>query len=385
MTITVAELINPKSEDTLLTEQLALLAAADPPLPVTAWQPGDVALTLLETEAGALADVHQTVGLLGAAAFLGTATGGWLTLRAKSTFDLDRILATYTTGTGTLTNAASAGPYSITPGGLVVATPGGLRYRSTNLGNVTVPAGGSVSIGMRAEGSGTAYNRAGGDLSVLVTPANAGMSFAAASGSLWITATARDEETDAALVARCRARWATLAVAGCGTRDAYTFNILGAQRPNGDSAGVTRVGFLPAPGNGEVPIRIAGATGLISDADRDYVRAWIAVRKPITDTPLIEHAGEVAIDLSTSSVTFRAGFNTSANWEAVRTAVRDFVNAQPMGSDTELVLIDEAAIAAAIYGAVSRGSIADVDLTCGDTTVTTGSVATVDTSTLTFA
>ncbi|MDB4929453.1 MAG: Baseplate J-like protein [Myxococcaceae bacterium] len=381
----VTEILVAKTEDQLLAEQLGLMAAADPPFPVTAWAPGDVALTLVETDCAALADVHQTVGLLGASAFLGTATGDWLTLRAKSTFDLSRILATYTTGTVTLACSALAGPHTIGPGALVITTAAGYRFRSTNTGNVVVPQGGTVAVGVQAEAAGAAYNRTGGELTIVVTPALAGLSVTAASGAGWITRTARDEETDAALVTRCRARWATLATAGCGTRDAYTFNLLGALRPDGSSAGVTRAGFLSPPGNGEVPIRIAGATGPLSDADRNYVRTWIAARKPITDTPLIEHAGTVAVDLSSSTVTFKAGLNTSGNREAVRAAVRDFINAQPMGSDLEVVLIDEAAIAATIYRAAPAGSIADVDLGTGDVTVTNGYVATVDTSTLNFA
>lgn len=392
MTITsVTEVLVAKTEDELVDEQLVAMAAAEPPLPVTAWQPGDVALTLVETDAAALADLHQVVRLLGLAAFLSTAAdadggvGDWLTLRAKSTFDLDRIEATFTRGTVTLACTAAAGPHNIAPGQLVLTLPNGTRYRSTNASNVVVASGGTNTIAIQAEVAGTAGNQTLTGLVTIVSPALAGLSVTAASGVTWITATARNREENAALVTRCRARWATLATAGCGTRDAYTFNLLGALRPDGTSAGVTRVGFLSPPGNGDVPIRIAGATGPISDTDRDHVRTYIAARKPITDTPLIEHAGEVAVDLSTSTVTFKAGFNTSPNRTLVKNAVRDFVNAQPMGSDLEVVLIDEAAIAATIYRSVAAGSIADVDLTCGDTTVANGYVATVDETLLNFA
>ena len=154
----VAEILTAKTADQLTTEQLAVMAAADPPLPVTAYQPGSVALTLIDADCDALADVHATVAQLGASAFMGEATGDWLTLRAKSTFDLDRILATYTRGTVTLACTALAGPETITPGALVITTPSGLLYRSTNAANVVVPNNGNVTIPIRAEAAGTDYN-----------------------------------------------------------------------------------------------------------------------------------------------------------------------------------------------------------------------------------
>ena len=49
-----------------------------------------------------------------------------------------------------------------------------------------------------------------------------------------------------------------------------TFNILSA------GEGVTRVGFLAPPGDGSVPIVIAGASGLLTDGQRDAVRALVA-------------------------------------------------------------------------------------------------------------
>lgn len=380
----VTEILVAKTADTLVTEQLAVMAAADPPLPVTAYQPGSTALTLIEAEAEALADVHTTVGQLGASAFLGEATGDWLTLRAKSTFDLDRILASYTVGTVTLASTVLAGAVTITPGALVISTTGGLLYRSTNTTSITVAQAAFATVPMRAEGSGTDYNvsLAG---ATIVTPAAAGLSVSAASGVSWITTTARNEETDAELVTRCRARWATLAVAGCGTRAAYTYNLLSALMVDGvTSCGVTRVGFLAPPGDGSVPIRIAGSSGLLTNGQRDDARLWIADRKPITDTPVIEHAGTVAVNLTGSTVTFKAGYNTAGNRSAVRTAIETYVNAFSMGDDIDTPLLDESAIAAAIYASVP-GGFADVDLACGDVMVTAGSIATVDTSVITFA
>ena len=381
----VTEILTAKTADTLVTEQLAVMAAADPPLPVTAYQPGSAALTLIEAEAEALADVHTTVGQLGASAFLGEATGDWLTLRAKSTFDLDRILATYTLGSVTLACSALAGPETITPGALVITTPSGLLYRSTNTTSITVASGGTASVPMRAEGSGTDYNvsLAG---ATIVTPAAAGLSVSAASGVSWITTTARNEETDAELVTRCRARWATLAF-GAGTRAAYEYVLRSATMDNtetGTSCGVTRVGFAPALGTGAVGIAIAGSNGLLTDGQRDAVRTFVASRKPLTDTVTINHASTVAVNLSASTVRFKAGRNTLANRVKVQLAIENYVNALPMGDGGADIFVDESAIAYNIF-ASAPGLLIDVDLTCGDVAIPSLTVATVDTSVITFS
>ena len=383
----VTEILVAKTADDLVKDQLAVMQTADPPLPVTAWQEGGTARTLIDAECEALADVHATVAMLGASAFLGEATGEWLTLRAKSTFDLDRILATYTRGTVTLTCTALAGPETITPGALVITTPSGLLYRSTNAANVVVPNNGSVTIPVRAEASGKGYNvsLAG---ATIVTPAAAGMSVSAASLLTWITTTARDAETDPELRTRCRARWATLATAGCGTRDAYAFNILSATMDGtdtGTSAGATRVGFLNVPGDGTVPIRVAGSSGLLTDEQRDAIIAWVEVRRPITDTPEIAHATPVSVN-PVGTVTFKAGLNTSTNRSAVAAAIRAYVNALPMGGDLGAAFLDQAAVYAAIYASVPGGFV-DVDLSAPtDTSVGAGEVATISTTAgLTFA
>ena len=372
----VTEILTAKTADQLTTEQLTEMAAADPPLPVTAYQPGSVALTLIEADCDALADMHVTVAQLGASAFMGEAEGDWLTLRAKSTFDLERILATFARGTVTLACTALAGPETITPGALVITTPSGLLYRSTNASNVVVPSGGTNTIPIRAEAAGTDYNvsLAG---ATIVTPAAAGMSVSAASLLTWITTTARNEETDDELRTRCRARWATLATAGCGTRDAYVYNILSATldgTDEGTSAGATRVGFLSVPGDGTVPIRVAGSSGLLTDEQRDAIIAWVEVRRPITDTPEIAHATPVSVN-PVGTVTFKAGLNTSPNQSAVQAAISAYVNALPMGDDLGAAFLDQAQLFAAILAAVP-GGFTDVDLSAPtDTSMAAGEVA----------
>jgi len=378
----VTEILTAKSADTLVTEQLAVMAAADPPLPVTAYQPGSTALTLIEAEAEALADVHTTVGQLGASAFLGEATDDWLTLRARSTFDVERILATYTLGTVTLACSALAGPETITPGALVISTTSGLLYRSTNTASITVASGGTASVPMRAEGSGTDYNvsLAG---ATIVTPAAAGLSVSAAALLAWITVSARNEETDPELRARCRARWSTL---GSGfTRAAVTYWATSAALSGGavGSAGCTRVSFAAPAGDGSYTVYVAGASGVLGAPGVAAVQAELDLRKPITDSPVVTAAASATVTVA-GTVRFKSAA-TGAEQIAVTAAIRAYVDGLEMPDDGDTTTVDLAGIHAAVYGA-APGRIADVDLSspASDTSVSLGSVAVADTSGVSF-
>lgn len=362
-------LTNPPSETTLVSQALALLAAAG--FPVTSWQSGAVPRTLNAAASRVFADVYQVVEQIARGGFLDLATGAWLTRHARSRFSLERILATFTEGTLTLACASGAGPINIGAAALVVSTASGKLYRSTNTSTVVVPDGGTASISVRAEGSGTTYNVASELLTTIVTPAAAGLSFTASAGAAWRTTEARNEELDSELRTRCRDRWSTLAVYGCGTREAYRFNLTSAGQ------GITRVAFATPPGDGSLVIYVAGASGLVTNGQRDAAQAYIDVRKPITDAPTVTHAGTTTVDLTGSSVRFKAGYNISANRNAVQAAVRAYIDALPIGDDIDQPLVDEAGIAAAIYAAVP-GGIADVDLTCGDVTVAVGAIAQAD-------
>ena len=369
MTTDLATLIDPPSEDELVTSLLASLSAAG--FPVTSWSAGSVPRTLNAANAKVMADLYATIEQVARGGFLDLATGTWLTLHAASRFQLTRIAATFAEGTLTLACASGAGPINITAASLVISTASGKQYRSTNTTTVVVPDGGTASITVRAEGSGTTYNLASELLTTIVTPATAGLSFTASAGAAWRTTNARNEETDAELRTRCRDRWATLAVYGCGTREAYRYNLTSAGQ------NITRVAFATPPGDGTLIIYIAGASGLVSDGERDAAQAYIDDRKPITDDPTVTHAGTTTVDLTGSSVRFKAGYNISANRNAVQAAVRAYIDTLPIGDDIDQPLVDEAGLAAAIYNAVP-GGIADVDLTCGDVTVAVGAIAQAD-------
>ena len=363
MSLTVTELLTPKTRDQIADDIFAALTAEG--FPVTAWQSGSIPRTLVLVFAAVLALLWGLVAQVAGAAFLDTATGAWLTLHAASRFQLTRIAATFARHSITLNNS-TANPRTITPGQLLMVTASGVRYRSTNTSNVTVPATGSVSITVQCETSGIGGNTAP---TTITTPAYAGLTFTYGS----LTTRARDEETDAQLRVRCRARWATRASGA--TRDYYAFHILSALMPDGTSAGVTRIGWIAPPGDGSCEIIVAGADGPLSSpqlaAVSDYVTSD-AVRGYLDSITITNAVAETVTPNGDFYVT--AGNNTLANRTRAVNALVARAASQAIGQK-----LDVGAVYAAIY---SAQGVTDVTLSAptGDTTVTARKVITIDTT-----
>lgn len=361
---TYAELITAKTAETLQTELLARLTSAG--FPVTAWQAGNTARTQVAVDVVTLAELYALVVQIGKGWSLDDAAGAWLTLHAYSRYRVARILATFARHTVTLTAASGAGPYSITAGQLVVTNALGVRFRSTNTSTETVAHGTPVTLTVEAQTAGTKGNTAP---TAVVTPALAGVTMA------WVarTVSAVDEELDAPLRQRCRDKWATLAPAGA-TQATYRYWLTSAVDGDGAPCGITRTAFPTPPGNGTVPVWVAGASGRISGDQLTAAQAYVEARRPHTDTPAISHATEVTVNVSGLSVRFKPGKNTSANQAAVRAAVVATVNGLDISTADDPVVVDEGAIKAAVYSG-APGLVRDVDWSTADATLGAGEVA----------
>lgn len=367
MPTTYATLQTETTADAYLTTLLASLAAQG--FPVTAWQPGNAGRSLARADAEALADLREIVAQIARGGYLDSASGDWLDLVSVGVFDLARTAATFAVGNVTLTCAAGAGPYSIGAGALVV-TDGTRRYRSTNATTITLSSGTSIVVQVRAEAPGASANISGS--LILATPLSPALAGVTVSASVsWITTAAVDAETDAALRARCRLRWSTL---GRGANlAAYEFNALAAA-----VAGITRAQVLSGPGNGEVTVYVAQASGTATAGQVAAVQAYLQVVKPVTDTVIVTAASAVVVDV-TATVYVLAGSDSPTNRTRATDAISAYVNGLAMGSST----VDSARIGAAIYAA---DGVQDVDLVtpAADTVISAGQIATVGTVTLTW-
>lgn len=207
----LSDVLTPQSADDIEAIILGILQGVG--FPVTSWQPGSVPRTLIRAFSEVIADLTTTISDIAAGGYLDLAEGIWLDLLALSQFDLLRNPALFTEGLATLTDAANAGPYTITVGQLFIQDAAGHRY--TNITAGTLPQGLTLQLTWRAEAAGVDYNVDNGVINQLVTvlPGVTVNNPDPGTGN-WITSVGADVETDALLRQRCRDRWATLGTGG---------------------------------------------------------------------------------------------------------------------------------------------------------------------------
>ncbi len=370
---TYAELIDVKTAATLRDELLARLSAAG--FPVTAWQTGGAARTLVQVDVETLAELYALVAQIGKGWSLDDAADAWLTLHALSRYDLERFLATFAKHEVTLTAASGAGPYSITAGQLVLVNNQGVRFRSTNTTTQTVAHGTPLPLTVQAE---TAGQKGNAQPIGVITPALAGVSMAWNSRTL----DARDQESDPELRQRCRDRWATLATGF--TQEAVRYWATNAKLTDGvTSAGCTRVGFGAPDGLGGYVVYVAGASGPLTTPGVTAVQTILDLKKPITDTPAVTNATQVTVTVL-GSVKFFSGYNVGANQIAAAAAITAYVAGLPLGSSTDPPVVDAAGLSAAVYAALP-GKVRDIDFTNVDVTLSLGQVAVANTASITWS
>lgn len=136
------------------------------PLPVTAWQPGSVARTLIAVQAVIAADFDTAKRAIAEGGFLSTATGDWLTLLAEEVYDTTRDAAVATRGLVLLTDSGG-GPYTKGASKVSVSNGAGRAYQS--LEGITLPASGSLFVHVQAESAGANWNVSNSTITTLVS------------------------------------------------------------------------------------------------------------------------------------------------------------------------------------------------------------------------
>lgn len=261
MSIPISALLAQPTLDKVVGWLLNLLGKAG--FPTTSWQTTSVPRRLLYAFAGGLIDLGPNVAKIVASGFRTLAKGDWLTLIAADFYGLDRIPATFTTGTISVV-VSTATTYTIAAGDLVARSSTGRLYRNTSAG--VVPGPGSLAFTWQAESPGSGWNVGGEGITELVTPLS-GATLSAASGLTWITVQGRDEESDDDLSLRCGEQWDTLGAAG--GPDAYLYNAKQA------STQVTRARvYENTPSDGHVTLYLAGASGPVTAGVASDVAAW---------------------------------------------------------------------------------------------------------------
>lgn len=383
MAYTLADLLSPPTEVQLTTTILAALSSLG--FPVTSWPVGGAGRTLVQAFARVLAAVLVLVANVARGSLLDLATGtdpgspgDWLSLLAKSQYQLDRRAPTFAKVKLRLSASSGAGPYTITPGQLWALSSAGRRYNSANTGNVVLSAGPSTAdIELLAENPGVAYNLGLGAVLTLETPLPGvtalSIESSGGSGTAMVSAGV-DQESDAALRLRCKSRWQTIGLQK--TSDAY--DALAKQAPSAADPDVypvtrTKLDDTNPRGAGTVNLWIADAAGPLTTPDETAVRAYCVARKSVTAD--LQVANAVARPINVTATIYVQG-NSGAQAEAV-TRLTAAINAVAIGGTVfDGQLIEELMTPTGVYDATITSPTGDVVLAANE-------VATVGTLTIT--
>lgn len=286
MSLSFSDLIIADTAADALDALLAFLESAG--FPTTSWQDGSVPKTLVEGEANAYADMSALIAAIARGGYLDTATGDWLTLLAQDFYALTRKAAVATRGTFRLTDGGG-GPHTFLAGELIVTSASGLRYR--NLAGGTLNASSTLDVTFEAEATGAAYN--------LPTSSTLGLTTSLPTVTVtnpggvggWITVQGADEEGDASLRLRCKARWpaTTYMLSTAATYQAAALTA---------SAEVTKVKVFPNnPEPGQVKIVLAGTSGAVSAGAVTDVTTYITDRLPLCVNATISSAAALTVSV----------------------------------------------------------------------------------------
>ena len=292
-------------------------------LTTTSWAAGDPTRSLYWFLSEILEALEVNVAGFLASGFLDYASGAWLTLLAEQVFGVERTAATYATTTVTLTNAGG-GYYEIAAGDVTVQNSAtGATYTCTSGGTLT--AGGTLSIDVTADEAGSASNASAGDIDTLVT-SMLGVTVTNATAAIGV-----DEEEDADLRTRCRARLGMLSPNG--PRDAYDYVV---RTPDlTGSSEITRSRTVADSATGEVVVYVASETGAVSSgALSDAQTAVEEYVTPLCITPSVVNCSALSVTISYAVWLYTSvGEDETSIKATIADALSTMFAARPIGGD----------------------------------------------------
>ena len=342
----------------------------------SSWGPTSRQRALIEVWARQNAAFSSDIVNIAKGGFLDLAEGGWLTILAKSAFDVDQQLASKTQGKLLMTCASGSGPYTIDTGAnqIVVAdTANGYVYR--NITGGTLSSGSTLEVTIEAEVAGASRDVASNTITDLrKTLVGVTVNNPIPDGeTTWITTNGADDETASELIIRCRAKWATLS--GLAPGAAYEFHALTA------STSVNRayVDDQNPRGNSSIDVYLAGTSGEVGSDVISAVDTYIRDgRKPNHVSLLVKSATARPIAVA-STIYIESAYNTATNQATIATAIADFFKAVPV-SGVKTSTLDPGVVSyALLMKAISNSHSKIINLTLSspsaDVALLTGEVA----------
>lgn len=364
-----------------------------PSLPVTAWSASGSYRQFVEIDAQALALFSAQDAAITAGGFTTTSTSSWADLLGQNFYGLTRNAAAATKGQVTLTDAASAGPFTIAAGQMTFASTSGLLYTNTTGG--TLAKAGTLALQVAALSPGSAFNVGNGTITSIVGGTLPGVTVNnpdPGSGT-WVTSQGADAESDSAYMLRCQQRWPALSQSA-GTAAVYDLWSKTAESAAGHSTTITKtLVVVDAVVPGQIDIYLAGASGAAGAGAVADAQSYINPRTPLTATTLIQPATNAVLTIAGVVNYLAAKTTLTAITAAVAAALAAYINALGIGSDAGVTvkafyteLLGEVAMAGAISGVPVVRNVSGFLVNGGsaDTGLTLGQVATL-TNSLTFS
>lgn len=322
-------------------------------LPVTSWQPGATARTLVENDAVALVDLWSLVQAIASGGLLLDAEGPWLDLLAEQFYERTRAPGITAQGYIRLDDLGGGGPFSIGINQLWVTTAGAKRFNNTAA--FTLPKNGFVVVPVQAESPGASWNVGVGEINQLVTvlPGVTVSNPIYANGT-WKTQSGSDDESDSSLVSRCLARWPALSQgATAQVYDAWA-------REANPSVTRTKISASNTQ-EGTVNVVLADVDGPVDGSDVSAVNAYLLSRKPLTESVNVQSAAGVAVPV-TATLYVRSGFEASVALQASENLNRLFRETEIDGTLYRNNIIEELSTPQGLRNVVLTSPASDVVL-----------------------
>ncbi len=270
------DLFTTSTRDEVLAELLDIGTTLE--LPTTSWRVGGVTRIILKIVSQKFSDLISVMVLIAKGGLLDYATKGWLTLLARSVYNVERRLSSAATGELTLTNSSEV---------LVTYAAGEVHFGNAvtgrtynNAEDINVAAGGTQTLDIVADVPGAASSAGAGEITVMVS-AISGVACSNAASVVGL-----DEETDPELRQTCREKLAALSPNG--PQDAYAYFAKRAVRADGSSIGVTRVQTYANSPSSYVRVYVAtasgGVTGTVGDVSTDLGAVDYTIQTKVVPT-----------------------------------------------------------------------------------------------------
>lgn len=326
MTTDLATLLTPMTSEDVKRSIYSVIGKVG--VDTTVWKPGAVVRTIIAAVSIILAALTVLISYIAQSGFLLLASGVWLTLVARYVFNVERELATFATGTLTLTNTGG-GVYTYAVGDFSVQNPD-TKKTYHNVEPFTLLSTSTLTIDIIADEVGAAST------SLIGTIVSIATELAGVTCSNPIAAVGLDDELDPDLQVRCLDKLGSLSPNG--PSDAYAFVARGALRADGTRIGVNRVA-VDRDGYGNIYVTVAtasgGVTGNSADPATDLGALQLAIQTkctPLGVTPWTRAAVGVMQGITYTAYSYNvSGLTTAAIVTAANAALAQLFAKLPIG------------------------------------------------------